>query len=86
MSKLAAHVFEEVHRTDWKNIPIQQSESNFVYRKYKEPAHMFRSNNPISQLSMEICPVWFILTNKELKMKVSDAIVNRMSGLGRRLV
>jgi hypothetical protein len=48
MSKLAAHVFEEVHRTDWKNIPIQQSESNSVYRKYKDPARTFCSNNPIS--------------------------------------
>ncbi|GFG33694.1 hypothetical protein Cfor_02438 [Coptotermes formosanus] len=65
-SKLASHAFEEGHKIDWINTIILQSQPNTIHRKYKEAAYMLRSNDPISQSSLDISRIWFPLTDKEL--------------------
>jgi len=52
-SKLAAHDFEEGNQIDYNQSGILQSESNTVYRKYREATH-----NPINQSDVDITPVW----------------------------
>jgi hypothetical protein len=66
-SKLAAHAIEVGHMIAWDQSEILQIESNPIFRKYKETAHMICSNNPISQASLEMSPLWFPLIAKELK-------------------
>jgi len=51
--KLAQYAFEEGYKTEWLQAGILHFEPNHTYRKYKETAHMFRSDNPISQPSVE---------------------------------
>jgi hypothetical protein len=57
-SKLAQHVLEEGHKVGWDDARILESESNSRYRKYMEAAHMACLNNPISQPSLDISPIW----------------------------
>jgi hypothetical protein len=59
--KLASHAFDEGHRIDWINMKIFQSEPITIYRKYKEAAPMFCTNNPISQPGLDISSLWFPL-------------------------
>jgi hypothetical protein len=65
-SKLASHAFEEDHGIDWMNTTILQSELNAIYRKSKEARHTVCTNNPISQCSLGIFPVWYPLIDMEL--------------------
>jgi hypothetical protein len=64
-SKLAKHVYEEGHRVGWDDAMILEIESNGRYRKYKynESVYMTCLTNPISQLSMDISPLWIPLTS-----------------------
>jgi hypothetical protein len=56
-SKLAQHVHEEGHEICW-NEAVLQIKSNATYRKYREPTPMSLIDNLISQLSLEISPIW----------------------------
>jgi hypothetical protein len=56
--KLAQHVYEEGHIVGWDGARVLEIESNGRYEKYKESAHMARLNNPISQPSSDISPIW----------------------------
>jgi hypothetical protein len=47
---------------------VLESESNRRYRKYKESAHMAGSTNPISEPTLDICPIWIHLINEEFNM------------------
>jgi hypothetical protein len=47
-SKLAQHAYEEGHRVGCDEARILEIESNSMYRKYKESAHMACLTNPIS--------------------------------------
>jgi hypothetical protein len=49
-SKIVARAFEEW--IDWDQTHVLQTESNSVFRKYKQSAHTICSNNPISQASL----------------------------------
>jgi hypothetical protein len=64
-SKLAQHAYEG-HRVCWKEATVLQVESNIIWRKYKEAAHMAVATEPISQPSLEISPIWTTLINKEV--------------------
>jgi len=59
---LAAHDFEEGGQIDWNQRGILQSESNTIYRKYREATH-----NPINQSDVDITPMWLPLIKKELE-------------------
>jgi hypothetical protein len=65
-SNLAKHAYEEGHRVGWYEARILEIESNSRYRKYKESAHMACLTNPISQLSLDIPPLWIPLISKEV--------------------
>jgi hypothetical protein len=65
-SKLAKHVFEEDHKIDWDNAKVLTTESDSRYRKYKESAHIVLSDNPISQPSLDKCPIWFSVIRNEI--------------------
>lgn len=53
-SKLALPAFEDGHKIDWTQDPIQQIESHPAYWKYKVMAHKFCSDNSIIQPSLKI--------------------------------
>lgn len=61
-SKLAAHDFEEGGQIDKNQRDILQSESNTIYRKYREATH-----NPLNQSDVDMTPMWLPLIEKELK-------------------
>jgi hypothetical protein len=65
-SKLAQHAYEEGHRVGWDEARIFETESNSRYRKYNESAHMACLTNPISQHSVDICPIWIPLIRNEV--------------------
>jgi hypothetical protein len=64
--KLAQHAYEEGHRVGWDDARILEIESNSRYRKYKESAHTACLTNPISQLSLNISPIWIPLISIEV--------------------
>ena len=64
-SKLAQHAFEG-HEVDCKKARILEIESNSRYRKYKESAHLVCLNNPISQPSLDISPIWIPVIRDEV--------------------
>jgi hypothetical protein len=65
-SKLAAHAFEEGHKMAWDQAEMLDAECNSLCRKHKEAAHIMCCNNPISQASVEMSPLWLPLIRKEL--------------------
>jgi predicted GIY-YIG superfamily endonuclease len=65
-SKLAQRACEEGHRVGWDDARVLEIESNSRYRKYKESAHMACLNNPISQLNLDISPIWIPLVGNEV--------------------
>jgi hypothetical protein len=52
-SKLARHVYEELHKLCWNEAKVLQIEPNTTYRKYKESAHMSLLDHLISQPSLD---------------------------------
>jgi hypothetical protein len=66
-SKLAQHVYEEGHKICWKEAKVLQIEPNVTYRKHKESAHMSLVDNPISQPSLDISPIWTPVIIAEVK-------------------
>jgi hypothetical protein len=64
--KLVQYAFEG-YKPEWLEAGILHFEPNHTYRKYKETAHMFCSDNPISQPSVEISPVWIPFIGKAFK-------------------
>jgi hypothetical protein len=65
-SRLAQHAYEEGHKVMWDDARVLEIERNSRYRKYKESAHMACSNNPISQPSLDISPIWIPLISDEV--------------------
>jgi hypothetical protein len=48
-SKLAQHAYEDGQKLGWNEAKVLQIDSNTTYRKYKESAHMFLIDHPISE-------------------------------------
>jgi hypothetical protein len=65
-SRLAQHAYDERHHIIWKEAKVLQIESSYIWRKYKESAHIMCSTQPISQSSLEISPIWTPLISKEV--------------------
>jgi hypothetical protein len=63
----AHHPYAEGQKTLWKEAKVSQTEINTTYRKYKESAHMSLINHPISQPSLEVCPIWTSIIAAEVK-------------------
>jgi hypothetical protein len=64
-SKLAQHGYKEGHTIGWEEVKILQIETNIIYRKLKEYAHMACMTNPISQSRLELSIILIPLINKE---------------------
>jgi hypothetical protein len=63
--KLALHAYEEGHREGWYDARILEIESNNIYRKFKEFAHMACLTNPISQPSLDISAIFIPFISNE---------------------
>jgi hypothetical protein len=57
-SKLYQHAYEEGHKIRWNEAKVLQIKPNPTYRKYNVSAHMSLVDHPISQLSLDISPMW----------------------------
>jgi hypothetical protein len=55
--KSAKHAYEEDHMICWKEANVLQFEPNKTYRKCTA-AHMVLVDHPVSQLSVDISPMW----------------------------
>jgi hypothetical protein len=66
-SKLAQHAYEEGHKICWNEAKVLQIDPNTTNRKYKESAHMFLLDHPISQPSLDISPIWTTVITAEAK-------------------
>jgi hypothetical protein len=58
-SRLALHVFEEGHKIGWTLALILQFDLLPAFKKYKEMADNFCSDNSIVQPSLKISPILF---------------------------
>jgi hypothetical protein len=65
-SKLAQHASEQSHRLGWDEGRILEIETNSMYSKYKDSAHMPCLTKPVSQPSSGISPVWIPLNSNEV--------------------
>jgi hypothetical protein len=72
-SKLAQHAYEDGHRVGWNEARGLETESNSMYRKYKEPAHMAHLTNPTRQSSPEISPTCIPRVSKEVSKSQGKA-------------
>jgi hypothetical protein len=66
-SKLAQHAYEEGHKICWKEAKVLQIEPYTTYRKYKESADLSLVDHPISQPSLDICPLWTRIIEAEIR-------------------
>jgi hypothetical protein len=65
-SKLVQLASEKGNKLCWKEANVLQMETNNTYRKYKEPVQMSLVDNPISQESLDISPIWTPIIAAEL--------------------
>jgi len=65
-SRYAQHSFEENCEIIWKKAKILETQTNSLYRKYKEVAYMLCLQNLISWPSTEILPIWYHPISREL--------------------
>jgi hypothetical protein len=66
-SKLAKHAYEESRGICWTEVKVFQIETNTIYRKYKESAHMSLVDHPISQPSLGISSIWTPIIAAEVR-------------------
>lgn len=64
-SKIAEHVWEHYHQIDWDEAKILAKEENTTRRKLKEATYIALANQPISQASLEIKPIWMPILRQE---------------------
>jgi hypothetical protein len=65
-SKLVQHAYEEGHRVGWNEARILETGRNSRYSTYKESANMACLTNLISQLCLDIFPLWMPLISNEV--------------------
>ncbi|WP_221935970.1 GIY-YIG nuclease family protein, partial [Klebsiella pneumoniae] len=68
-SKLAKHAWENDHNFQWNEAKIIHKESHFYKGKFIEGALIKLNENPISQSSHEIRPLWLNLIKKHFSNK-----------------
>jgi hypothetical protein len=70
--RLAQHAYKEGHKVIWDEASILEIESNSRHRKYKELACMACLRNLVSQLRLDISPIWIpLIINVVTKSKGS---------------
>ena len=57
-SKLAKHAWDHEHRFQWDQTKILHTESHYYKRKLIEAPRIKLTENPISQSSIDIRPLW----------------------------
>jgi hypothetical protein len=65
-SRTVQRAFEKDHGVVYNLATILEIEKNYVYRKYKEAAHMSCSKDPITLPTGEILPICFPLFSEKL--------------------
>lgn len=66
-SKIAQHCWSENHHMDFEEAKIIHREPHFFKRKLIEASYIKLADQPISQSSVEIRPIWLPILKKELK-------------------
>jgi hypothetical protein len=79
-SKLDQHAYEDGHNISWKDAKVLKIEQNTTYKKYKESVHMSLIDHPISQPSLDICPIWTPVITAEVKRLHLSPLYSRLSG------
>jgi hypothetical protein len=70
-SKLANHAWENNHKFNWEEAKIIHHEAHYYKRKFIEGALIKLHENPISQSSIEIRPLWTPLIKKHFDNKIN---------------
>lgn len=78
-SKIAEHIWSENHKFNWEEAKIIHRESNLYKRKIIEASYIKLTDNPISQSSIEVRPLWLPLLKKELKFDYNIPITNKQA-------
>jgi hypothetical protein len=58
----------------WNKARVLQTEPNFIYKKYRELAHMSVVGNPISQLCLDLSPIWIRVIKEEVGKFLSSSV------------
>jgi hypothetical protein len=66
-TKYAQNMYEG-HKICWKEAKVLEIEPDTTYRQYKESAHMCLVNYLISQLSLDISPIWTPIIAVEIRI------------------
>ena len=74
-SKIAQHCWSESHKMCWDEARIIHREPHFYKRKVIEASYIKLADQPISQSSVEIRPLWLPLLRKELKRREINPVV-----------
>lgn len=75
-SKIAQHCWSENHNMCWNEASIIHRESHPYKRKIIEASYIKLADQPISQSSIEIRPLWLPILKKELKRRESKLTSN----------
>jgi len=73
-SKIAHHCWSENHQMNFNEAKIVHREPHFFKRKLIEASYIKLSDQPISQSSVEIRPLWLPILNKELKRRENEVM------------
>src|SRR5204863_488936 len=76
-SKIAQHCWSENHQMNFDEAKIVHREPHFFKRKLIEASYIKLADQPISQSSVEIRPLWLPILNKELKERENKISTNR---------
>jgi len=68
-SRLADHAWSEQHHIQWDKARVIHKEEGFKKRKLKEATFMALTQNPISQPSMDMDPIWLPILRENVKLK-----------------
>ena len=71
-SKIANHCWSENHNMIWEDARIIHREPHYFKRKLIEASFMKITDQPISQPSVDIRPLWLPIIKNELKLKKSQ--------------
>lgn len=69
-SKLAKHAWDNDHKFRWEEAKILHHETHYYKRKFIEGALIKLHDNPISQSSIEVRPLWVPLIKEHFKNKI----------------
>jgi predicted GIY-YIG superfamily endonuclease/uncharacterized protein (UPF0335 family) len=83
-SKIAQHCWSENHNMLWDEASIIHREPHFYKRKVIEASYIKLADQPISQSSVEIRPLWLPVLKNELKRREPKPLSNNQDKIAKR--